>query len=92
MGQAEDHALQSAAGVGDVAALREAVRNGAQLECKDWVRPPLLRCDALAHHSVYVRRRARLYSVCAGCHTPPSMALRPGADARWHATMRGSLG
>ena len=43
MGQAEYTALQRAASNGDVAALREAVRNGAQLECSDKVRPLLLR-------------------------------------------------
>ena len=43
MGKAEDDALQSAAKSGDVAALREAVRNGAQLECSDKVRTLLLR-------------------------------------------------
>ena len=42
MGKAEDDALQRAAQSGDVAALREAVRKGAQLECKDGVRPLIL--------------------------------------------------
>ena len=52
MGKEEDDALQRAARSGDVAALREAVRKGAQLECKDAVRLLILRWHALAHHSV----------------------------------------
>ena len=38
MGQAEDDDLLNAAVCGNVAALREAVRKGAQLECRDSVR------------------------------------------------------
>ena len=38
MGKAEDDALHTAAICGNVAALREAVRKGAQLECRDSVR------------------------------------------------------
>jgi hypothetical protein len=43
MGKAEDDALQSAAETGNVRALREAIRTGARLECKDLVRPLSLR-------------------------------------------------
>jgi hypothetical protein len=39
MGKAEDDALQNAAQTGNVRALREAIRKGARMECKDLVRP-----------------------------------------------------
>lgn len=38
MGKAEDDALIQASSRGDVPALREALKKGAQLECKDTVR------------------------------------------------------